>query len=54
MAEVLGAVLAVLTVVLLVGALTGRVRSRGCCAVDPRQDLRMRAAWGSGEAPRAD
>lgn len=30
---------------LVVGAVAGRVRVRSCCAADPRQDLRMRAAF---------
>jgi hypothetical protein len=52
MAEVVGVVLGLLVGALLVGVLTGRVRSRSCCAVgDPRHDLRMRAAWGSEEHP---
>jgi len=41
-----GSLVAVLVVLLAVGALTGRVRSRSCCSVaDPRDDLRMRAAF---------
>ncbi len=42
----MGSLVAVLVVLLAVGALTGRVRSRSCCSVaDPRDDLRMRAAF---------
>jgi hypothetical protein len=37
-------ILVILTVT--VGALTGRVKASGCCAVaDPRRDLRMRGAF---------
>jgi uncharacterized membrane protein len=39
----LGALVLLPTVALAVGALTGRVRARSCCATpDPRDDLRMR------------
>lgn len=42
----LGGLLAVLIVGFAIGALTGRVRVRSCCAVaDPRCDLRMRSAF---------
>ena len=47
---VIGGVVIAFLVVLVVGAVTGRVKSRSCCSVaDPRQDLRMRGAF-EGEA----
>jgi hypothetical protein len=46
MAYVVGALAVLAIVALLVGALTGRVRMRSCCAVaDPAKDLRMRDAY---------
>lgn len=46
MVVALGVAVALFTAVLLVGAVTGRVKVRSCCAVaDPRRDLRMRAAF---------
>jgi len=49
---VLGGVAAVFVVSLLFGAITGRIRMRGCCAVaDPAKDLRMRAAFEDEDAP---
>ena len=50
MADVIGAVAALLAVLLLIGAVTGRVRARSCCtlAADPEHDLRMR---GDGTPP---
>jgi hypothetical protein len=46
MADVIGGLAAVLAVLLLVGAVTGRVRARSCCTLvaDPEHDLRMRDA----------
>lgn len=42
---VVGIPFLVLVVALALGALTGRVRTQGCCAVaDPARDLRMRDA----------
>ncbi|MCZ3386089.1 MAG: hypothetical protein LH630_03785 [Actinomycetia bacterium] len=42
----IGAVVCAFVALLVVGAVTGRVRSRSCCAsADPRRDLRMRAAF---------
>jgi hypothetical protein len=43
MADVIGGLAAALAVLLLVGAVTGRVRARSCCtlAADPKHDLRM-------------
>jgi len=39
-------VVAVPVLLVIAGALTGRVRARSCCAVtDPRRDLRMRWAF---------
>ncbi len=47
----IGAVLAVLVALLAVGALTGRVRARSCCAIaDPERDLRMRSAFTDPQA----
>jgi len=46
MAYVFGVPAVVFLVVLVYGGLTGRIRLSSCCAVaDPRQDLRMRAAF---------
>jgi hypothetical protein len=43
---VVGGLAAVLVLVLLLGAITGRLRLGSCCAVaDPARDLRMRAAF---------
>ena len=43
---VVGGLVAVLVLVLLLGAITGRLRLGSCCAVaDPARDLRMRAAF---------
>ena len=45
----LGGVVIAFNVVLIVGALTGRVRVRGCCSIaDPNQDLRIRNGGGAG------
>jgi hypothetical protein len=46
MAYVFGVPAVLFLVVLVYGGLTGRIRLSSCCAVaDPRQDLRMRAAF---------
>lgn len=46
MVYVLGSLAALFLVLAVVGALTGRVGVRSCCAVaDPRRDARMRAAF---------
>jgi hypothetical protein len=46
MLDVLGAMVALFTAAMAIGALTGRVKVRSCCAIsDPRQDLRMRDAF---------
>lgn len=43
---VLGVVAVGFLVLLVIGAVTGRVRINSCCAVaDPRRDLRMRDAF---------
>lgn len=43
---VIGAVLSLVVLALAVGALTGRVRVRSCCAISaPERDLRMREAF---------
>lgn len=42
----LGVVLFAFALLLLAGAVTGRVKAKSCCAVaDPKRDLRMRAAF---------
>jgi len=46
---VLGGIVILVTVALVVGGITGRVRARSCCAVPPEQDLRLR-----GSGPQAD
>ena len=52
MEMVLATLIAVPLVALVVGALTGRVRLRSCCATsDPSRDLRMRAAFDSDQSP---
>ena len=41
----LGGLVSVATLALAIGALTGRVKVRSCCAVaDPARDLRMRGS----------
>lgn len=46
MVYVLGSLAALFLVWVVVGAVTGRVEVRSCCAVaDPRRDARMRAAF---------
>lgn len=43
MQYIIGSVLALATLALAVGAITGRVKVRSCCApADPARDLRMR------------
>jgi len=42
---VLGSLLIVFLLALLVGAVTGRVKTTSCCPTDPRRDLRMRDAF---------
>jgi hypothetical protein len=44
----LGALVVAALVVFVVGSVRGRVRVRSCCP-DPRDDLRMRAAFGDEE-----
>lgn len=42
----IGSVVCVFLLLLIVGAVTGRVRFKGCCSIaDPRLDLRMRGAF---------
>lgn len=42
----LGVAVAVFVLLLVVGAITGRVKVKSCCAIaDPRHDLRMRGAY---------
>jgi hypothetical protein len=42
MQDLVGGIFAALVAVLAVGALTGRIRARSCCAVaDPARDKRM-------------
>ncbi|NRQ49629.1 hypothetical protein [Aeromicrobium stalagmiti] len=46
MTYVVVTLLGLVMTVLVVGALTGRVRLTACCSVaDPRRDLRMRGAF---------
>ena len=46
MVYVLGGLAALFLVLVVVGAVTGRVEVRSCCTVaDPRRDARMRAAF---------
>ncbi len=52
-------VLAVIVIVgmslLVVGSIRGKVRLKSCCSVaDPRQDLRMRAAFDGDRAEAPD
>ncbi len=48
----IGGLVIAFLVVLVLGAVTGRVKSRSCCSIaDPRQDLRMRAAFEGESAP---
>lgn len=49
-----GGVVIVFLVLLILGAVTGRVKSRSCCSVaDPRQDLRMRGAFDDEASPQS-
>ncbi len=53
MAQVIGYAVLAVGVMLLVGALLGRVQSRDACAVaDPRRDLRMRSTFDEGNEGR--
>jgi hypothetical protein len=48
----IGGLVVAFLVFFVVGALTGRVQSRSCCAIsDPRQDLRMRGAFEDESMP---
>lgn len=48
----IGGIVIAFLVLLILGALTGRVKSRSCCSVaDPRQDLRMRGAFEDETTP---
>lgn len=41
--------------IMVVGVIRGRVRLKSCCSVaDPRQDLRMRAAFDDDRTETAD
>ncbi len=40
----LAALVIVFLLVVVIGAVVGRVRVRGCCAADPARDRRMRRA----------
>jgi hypothetical protein len=43
---VIGVVVAVFTVLLGIGAVTGKVKATSCCSIaDPRRDARMREAF---------
>jgi hypothetical protein len=53
MAPILAGVVVAFALLLLAGALTGRVRAQSCCgAGDARRDLRMRAAFDEGNDTR--
>lgn len=42
----IGSVVCLFLLMLVVGAVSGRVRVQGCCSIaDPRLDLRMRGAF---------
>jgi hypothetical protein len=46
MVIVLGVIVAMFTVLLAIGAVTGRVKVTSCCSIaDPRRDARMRDAF---------
>jgi len=45
MIQVLGVMFIAFSVLLVVGAISGRVKVRKCCGIDPRNDLRMRGAY---------
>lgn len=50
MTYLVAAVVVLFLVVLVLGAVTGRVRTTSCCVPsDPRRDLRMRAAFEDDE-----
>lgn len=54
MEYVVGGIVIAFLAFLVVGAVTGRIKSRSCCAApDPRQDLRMRAAYEGDESSSA-
>ena len=44
MQYVLAGLVVAFVMYVVVGAITGRIRVRSCCAADPARDLRMRAA----------
>lgn len=51
MVQVLGVVVAAFSVLLVVGAITGRVKITSCCAVAaPQRDTRMKAAFAENDA----
>ncbi len=55
MVIVLGVAVGIVTVALLLGAVTGRISATSCCSVaDPRRDARMRAAFESGDVAPPD
>ena len=48
---IVGAAVTLPTLLLALGAVTGRVRARSCCAIaDPRCDTRMRGAFTTDHA----
>ena len=52
MTYVLAALVVLPVLILLMGALTGRVNVRSCCGVsDPAKDLRMRDAFTDERSP---
>jgi hypothetical protein len=49
-----GVIVSVFTVLLLVGAVTGRVKVTSCCGIaDPRRDARMRDAFADEASPHS-
>lgn len=52
MALIVAVLLVAFLVVLVAGALSGRIRAASCCSpADPRRDLRMRAAFEDEAGP---
>jgi len=52
MEYLLGGIVLVFLLLLVVGAVTGRVNLRSCCSIaDPSRDMRMRAAFETESRP---
>ena len=51
MIYLLGGIVVAFALLMAWGAITGRVKVRSCCAVDPRRDLRMRGAFPDQDTP---